>query len=758
MMIAMNKNFVILDLLHHSIWLIKWIFLAYFLPNFSTICSLMLSKFGKKSIQKSLIFSIKVNDARGLFCLLCFSCLQAELEFEASQVRLENIQLMHSALKMSEYDGYDIIIVSSTTQEEADYQQNKIEKAFSGTTKKNGQTPIILSVVDSTEGGQLIGSIYTWLKAEDKMKAMKILSKEDSILDRVRSQQLKVAFYHNGGKGERCSPLTQSLGNSRGAQKLVGSIKNALGEEVQLEVLLGVVLQCSSFAKTNCGTHLDTFWTSQIAFGSLPHDCLQRSNFAMDKFLVVFNKDNLIPQNIADFGTAALSSEGQMTAFYGNKRFAERKGDQYIVDLPKIEKELFSKGDFFAYDFGSFSTSFEMWDLLVKYWTMKGAFAYLDPNARSPIKRDIDPHFIQPLIRLLHGIHFISNRNYLDSLLPEPSQLTTLESLHQAARRFDEILKIEMPATYQYIWEEIFSEKEMKKRTEAMTCMYEVMEFYLLYRQRKTFEDLTCIFGFINLGEETQWFRYRRPIDIMNEKFEMLTDLLGKKIEIQLDGSLKYFSVDQPTLHRCYESRRMRGIFNDGMVNFKVEGKTISLDFNEIQKGKMVEGVFIQNSIIQNSHLMRGSSVIDSVLNCVVGKVIAKESYVESTSVPLLESFRSIVHEVANGDPIMADREVISDVYRTKVQPPYHGRMRAPIGYDPKGTLPDEATRYFFERSNLRFLGINKYGDDTAKTEDGRFTFDEIRRIEPQRISDLEFREARHSQVRKHIFSKMAED
>ncbi len=55
-----------IDLLHHSICLIKWIFLTYFLPNFSTICSHMLSKFGKKSIQKSLIFSNKANDARGL--------------------------------------------------------------------------------------------------------------------------------------------------------------------------------------------------------------------------------------------------------------------------------------------------------------------------------------------------------------------------------------------------------------------------------------------------------------------------------------------------------------------------------------------------------------------------------------------------------------------------------------------------------------------------------------------------------------------
>ncbi len=72
----------LLDLLRNYIRLIKWIFLASFSPNFSTICPHMLSKFDKKSIQKSHIFSSKANYARSLlliFVLIFLSSCETKL-------------------------------------------------------------------------------------------------------------------------------------------------------------------------------------------------------------------------------------------------------------------------------------------------------------------------------------------------------------------------------------------------------------------------------------------------------------------------------------------------------------------------------------------------------------------------------------------------------------------------------------------------------------------------------------------------------
>ncbi len=677
--------------------------------------------------------------------------------------RLHNIELMQNVLKKGGYNGYDLIIISSTTREEAEYQQKNLERAFFGTSRKDGRFPIILSVADSTEGGQVIGAIFTWFKAEEKMRENypDLMAPYLDLLDYVRITNSKVSIYHNGGKGERCSPLTQSLGNSRGSQKLVGSIKNACGEEIELEVLLGVILQCSDFAITNSGTHIDTFWTSQIAFGSYPHDQLIRSNFAIDKFLVGFDKDVLIAQNIADFGTAALSKTGRMMAFYGNKRFAYRKADQYIVDEEKIEKELLSKGDKFAYDFGSFTCSFDMWELFIDYWTRKKIFSNLDlQNASTKVKRDIDPHFIQPLIRFLYAMNDLVPRQKIEQSLPDPVIFTEQKRLDIARECLNKSLKETMPEAYAYIWEDIEQEENPGKKNEAIVCMNEVIEFYLLYRCTPVFKNLKEIFGFIDLGDDTQWFRYRRPIDIMNEKLEMLTDLIGKKIEVQLNGSIQSCEADENLVQRCFEARLMRRIDTDKIANFTVEGKPVTLNFSEMKEGKLIEDVYVKNSIIQNSDLTRGSSVVNSIVNNVVGKVIANSSYLESSVSPLIEADISIIHEVCDIQKIVGDREVISDVYRTKINPPYHGRMRAPIGYDPKG-MPiyqsieknnlgilqyieklDETIKYFVERVPYDLKNVKEYSDGTAKTEDGLFTFEEIRKIEPIRIADKSFKDS----------------
>lgn len=701
-----------------------------------------------------------------------FKTFSAEATEQKVLTRAHNIELMHHVLKSKEYTGYDLIIISSTTQEEADYQQHVLERAFAGTSKENGEIPLILSVIDTAEGGQLIGAIFTWLKAEEKMKEKHpdLMRGHRNLLDYVRSNRSKVAVYHNGGKGERCSPLTQSLGNSRGAQKLVGSVTNALGIEIELEVLLAVVLQCSSFATTNQGTHLDTFWTSQIAFGSYPHDQLIRSNFAMDKFLVGFDKDNLIAQNIADFGTAALSKSGQMMAFYGNKRFASRKGDRYLIDYTKIDRELLKKGNRFAYDFGSFATSFDMWEILVEYWEKKNIFTdMLVKNERSKIKRDIDPHFIQPLIRLLYGINYLADRDSIDQKLPEPLNLETPKDITIAREEFNLFLKKENSLAHSYIWEDVDQEKDEKKKNEAAMYMNEVMEFYLLYRLTPPFSDLTQIFGFVDLGDDTQWFRYRRPIDIMNEKFEMLTDLIGKKIEVGLNGSIQEFEIDDVLLQRCKESRLMRGINSENIVKFSIEGQPVTMAFDEIQSGKMIEGVYIKNSLIQHSDLTKGSVVINSVINNTIGKVIAKNAYIESSAALYIEAETSVVHEVLDIQNIIADREVVSDVYRTTLNPYYHGRMRAPIGYDPKGMAIyktngkgedgkplfgielDETISYFIEHLPFSMNEAKEYSDETARTEDGRFTFEQIRQIEPLRIADRSFRESIYCMIKQTI-------
>ncbi len=61
---AFTQSIMPLDFFRNPIRLLKRLFLSSFLRNFSTICTHMLSKFLKKSIQKLLIFPIKASFER----------------------------------------------------------------------------------------------------------------------------------------------------------------------------------------------------------------------------------------------------------------------------------------------------------------------------------------------------------------------------------------------------------------------------------------------------------------------------------------------------------------------------------------------------------------------------------------------------------------------------------------------------------------------------------------------------------------------
>lgn len=722
----------------------------------------------KKSLRIFLITGLLSVCWLSSFYLQQLHATASSKTIDISATRKHNIEKTRKVLRTGEYEGYDLIIISSTSKEEAEFQQTMLETLFAGASNREGRKPILLSVVDSTEAGQLIGSVYTWLKAEEMMreKYPQLLAGSKDLISYIKANKLKAAAFHDGGKGERCSPLTQSLGNSRGSQKLVGTIKNAEGKSIELDILSSVILQCASFASTNQGTHFDTFWTSQIAFGSHFHDKLIRSNFALDKFIVGFSKDDLNPNNLIDFGTAALNAQGRMTAFFGNKRFASRQGSEYVLNREKINRELLAKGDQVAYDFGSFAISLELWELMLDYWKRKCAFD--SSNRKLKIKRDIDPHFIQPFIRFLYGLHDLADQKTVRKIFPSPESLLSEEKLKAARIDFDHFLKTSMPEAHAYIWEDVQQETDEKKKAEAASYLEEVMEFYLLNHHQPLFSDLAKVFGYIDLGNDTQWFRYRRPIDIMNEKFAMLTDLIGQKMEILLDGTVQIIKADDASWQRSVEGRLMRGISDHSIAAFSVEGHPVSLSLEEIKNGKMIGGVYVKNSIIQNSDLTKGSLVVDSVINNSVGKIVARQSYVESSISPSLKARTGIIHQVIDTRPVEARREVVSDVFKTKLSPPYHGRMRAPIGYDPKGmaiykvskkeegTLTKElepTLKEFIRKLPYSIGEAKEYSDKTARTEDGRFTFEEIRDIEPLKISDDQFRELRMQEAKHAVRS-----
>ena len=81
---------------------------------------------------------------------------------------------------------------------------------------------------------------------------------------------------------------------------------------------------------------------------------------------------------------------------------------------------------------------------------------------------------------------------------------------------------------------------------------------------------------------------------------------------------------------RSREARAMRGIKDEGIVHFFVEGREVVLTRGQVIQGVEVEGIYVKNSIIApNCNLLRGSRIENSVLNNATGRIIAKASYIE---------------------------------------------------------------------------------------------------------------------------------
>ena len=618
--------------------------------------------------------------------------------------RRQNIDRFRTALSGTPYSGYDVLIVSSSTEDEARYQQELLERAFAGIRTDNaaaGQRVSIVSVVDPTEGGQVIGHVFTWKQALEQAKRQAL-----ELDELLKKGDIRVAIYHNGGKGERASPLTQGLGNSRGAQRLVGTVRSAAGEELEQELLLSVVLQTSFLAQTCGGSAVDTYWTSQLLFDTRAPESSPRTGAPLEKFIVQVDRQSVRPKELHDFGTALLRKDGSIVTFYRNRQFGRRnsRGRWEVVEERRADWDDPSYD--FGFDFGSFRTRVDLHLALMEFYDSPELWEQVAKTGRDDRKdaRDFDPDVVQPLVAILKGI---------DSAKELPRSLPAAESLRDRVRGLDRkerdrVLSESVPLLSDALPREVHASLEKSKGGR------EILYFYLLHRDRPFFEVPGRVVGSMRFGAGSYWFTYRRPIDIGNEKFLMLGDMTGRVQEICLDGSLDERGADENDRALAADARRLRGIEDGALARFHVGDREVTVAREDLANGVEVDGVYVNGSVIQGRcRLLPGSRVVDSVLNHVVGRVDAEACYLESVTVTDLVARRSVVHKLVDTKAIRAEGEIVSDAFRKGLDdpgfPPGQVRLRAPVGYDPQSKVD----------------GVSN--DEITTTEGGGYTFAEVR-------------------------------
>ena len=539
---------------------------------------------------------------------------------QRDKIRRENIDRMHTILTDEIYHGYDVIIIGSSTDGEAKAQQQSIENIFAGRKTQNESLQYkvcVLSVLDDVVGGQIIGQLNTWNEAVRAFRDWGEKNKlpETDLNQLLLKKAVKIAIYHNSGKGSRFSPATQALNLSRGDQPLVGHVLNAEKEKIRLTLLQAIILQTSSLSITNDGEYLDCFWVNQLGFGTKPFDQLERRSCHFAKFVIQIPK-NPNYKDLYDYGTA-IFREGKMEKYLANKVLT-RKNEQtqkYEMNPDYEEKFLelmqrIEKGEGF-FDFGSFTISSKLHYALLDYWTnRKAIFQAILDHGISPIKRDIDPSFVQNLVPLLNGLG-----EKITSLLeiPKSSDTKEIEALYQ--KLYSNIEDENCQRALQICYE---------KNREAVL---ETVEFLAIFQKDILF-DPSKVVSYIDLGEKSHWFAYKRLLDMGNEKFLMLADIIGEVQSISLSGQMIKRPANEEDKIRAEDARRFRMLEDKSLAKFYTGETEIILSKEQIQKGWYDENldIKIEGSILQgHCILLPGSRIVNSVVHDSQGKNLCRK-------------------------------------------------------------------------------------------------------------------------------------
>jgi len=650
--------------------------------------------------------------------------------------RRYNIELAKKQLRLQpgeEYTGYDIIITSSPSAEIAKYQGEALEHAFAGVRTSNdtlGNKVCVLSVVENAYGGQLIGQVITWMEAREAYRGwagangVKVTD-----LDKIFQGGLaKIAIVHNGGHGSRLSPANKSLRNDKAAQLLVG--RNYARDGVALEAdLMQLSVMCANpMAISNDGTRLDTFWNTIFEASNNPWD-MPRANYHLDKMFIaipksdeirLYLKNDMLGDSIAwkklmldlyNYGTCILNENGSVRKFLANKKLTMRDpetGD--FVPNPEFEEDLkalleAALEDRGLMDYGSFSMSRDMHYAVMDYWSwIMDLETLLEKNeGKSPIHRDIDHALIQIMVAISNGL--IGQEGSIDELIPE--DLATLEaenapSYGEGSERkmvlldglYNSLLTL-IPEEYKGVLAKFYkTDADGKADIEANRPIYETLEMMLLNRgvfvsDGKLSENI----GSVNLGVGSHWLIFKwLLLDVTNNKFRMLADIGGKNLTLMSSGELILTDAGEEDKMLAEDIRAMGNITSDAVCVFKhgKTGKIVKLSLEDVRKGVAIDGVYVENAVVQgNTVLMPGSSIVNSVVNNSQGKIHSANSYIESSTAPIITAEESVIYRAIDKEQIAGGKQIVADAYRSGIndkrfEEKGHTRMTAPVGHDPK--------------------------------------------------------------------------
>lgn len=260
--------------------------------------------------------------------------------------------------EINRLDGYDVIIVCTSTPHQAEYWQDRLMATRGSISPTSAK---VIAVYEDWEGGagNGLGTLYAYTKAVRAGRELYGMDLPTLLADK----KVSVALYHTAGKGTRLAPLPGSENNNKSGVKLPAMVKvNDLF--VPMTILEAVVKQTGVYASSRRG-RLSVFWGDQVfipsanvkyeakhhidilaALAPMPSE-QEWTDKGLEKYglIVVNQQDNAAQVDKVTYDTAMrlLSSFGEMKSVGTSLGSFSVDAEMLVALLIEFQKELNAK-------------------------------------------------------------------------------------------------------------------------------------------------------------------------------------------------------------------------------------------------------------------------------------------------------------------------------------------------------------------------------------------------------------------------------
>lgn len=301
---------------------------------------------------------------------------------------MDSIEIMHQNInQMNILEGYDIIILCSSNEIQAEYWQKRFEKIQGQIIPESSK---IISVHEDWEGGagNGLGTLYAF------QKACKISQTNFNLnlFKQLSENKISVSLYHTAGKGTRLAPLPGAENNNKPGVKLPTCIQID-NISTPLSILEAVIKQTSVYAPYRKG-RLSVYWGDQVFIPSVPIH--YKPLYHIDilcKLGPMPDADTWIKNGFEKYGLIAINESGNGAQI---EKVSHTDACHLLKNLGKVKNVGIS--------LGSFSISSEMLKLLFDCFS-------LELKTKTG-KYDTDPHFWMPFTLSEKGyVHLMKKKD-----------------------------------------------------------------------------------------------------------------------------------------------------------------------------------------------------------------------------------------------------------------------------------------------------------------------------------------------------------